>query len=77
MLFKLFKTKFFYFLPLILITQTLIADETVNTSEVIDRNEFIANIFIKPARSINFVTLNFVAVRTGVSFEEIVGTAGV
>ena len=55
----------------------VIADETVNTSEVIDRNEFIANIFIKPARSINFVTLNFVAVRTGVSFEEIVGTAGV
>ena len=55
----------------------VIADETVNTAEVIDRNEFIANIFIKPARSINFVTLNFVAVRTGVSFEEIVGTAGV
>ena len=54
----------------------VIADETVNTAEVIDRNEFIANIFIKPARSINFVTLNFVAVRTGVSFEEIVGTAG-
>ena len=55
----------------------VIADETVNTSEVIDRNEFIANIFIKPARSINYVTLNFVAVRTGVNFEEIVGTAGV
>tara|TARA_B100000902_G_scaffold379915_1_gene414736 strand:+ start:2938 stop:4734 length:1797 start_codon:yes stop_codon:yes gene_type:complete len=55
----------------------VIADETVNTAEVIDRNEFIANIFIKPARSINFVTLNFVAVRTGVKFEEIVGTAGV
>ena len=55
----------------------VIADETVNTAEVIDRNEFIANIFIKPARSINFVTLNFVAVRTGVSFEEVVGTAGV
>ena len=55
----------------------VIADETVNTPEVIDRNEFIANIFIKPARSINFVTLNFVAVRTGVSFEEVVGTAGV
>ena len=55
----------------------VIADETVNTAAVIDRNEFIANIFIKPARSINFVTLNFVAVRTGVSFEEVVGTAGV
>ena len=55
----------------------VIADETVNTPEVIDRNEFIANIFIKPARSINFVTLNFVAVRTGVDFEEVVGTVGV
>ena len=55
----------------------VIADETVNTNAVIDRNEFIANIYIKPARSINFVTLNFVAVRTGVSFEEVVGTAGV
>jgi phage tail sheath protein FI len=53
----------------------VIADETVNTAEVIDRNEFIANILIKPARSINFITLNFVAVRTGVSFEEIAGQA--
>ena len=52
----------------------IVADETVNTAEVIDRNEFIANIFIKPARSINYVTLNFVAVRTGVEFEEVVGT---
>ena len=52
----------------------VIADETVNTAAVIDRNEFIANIFIKPARSINYVTLNFVAVRTGVDFEEVVGT---
>ena len=50
------------------------ADETVNTPAVVDRNEFIANIFIKPARSINYVTLNFVAVRTGVEFEEVVGT---
>ena len=55
----------------------IIADETVNTPAVVDRNEFIANIFIKPARSINFVTLNFTAVRTGVEFEEIVGTVGV
>ena len=55
----------------------IIADETVNTPAVVDRNEFIANIFIKPARSINYVTLNFVAVRTGVDFTEIVGTAGV
>ena len=52
----------------------VVADETVNTPEVVDRNEFIANIFIKPARSINYVTLNFVAVRTGVEFEEVVGT---
>jgi hypothetical protein len=52
----------------------VVADETNNTSAVIDRNEFIASIFIKPARSINFVTLNFVAVRTGVDFEEVVGT---
>ena len=55
----------------------VVADETVNTPAVIDRNEFIANIFIKPARSINFVTLNFVAVRTGVSFEEVAGGVGV
>jgi hypothetical protein len=52
----------------------VVADETNNTPEVIDRNEFIASIFIKPARSINYVTLNFVAVRTGVDFEEVVGT---
>ena len=52
----------------------VVADETNNTPAVIDRNEFIASIFIKPARSINFVTLNFVAVRTGVDFEEVVGT---
>jgi len=53
----------------------IVADETVNTPAVVDRNEFIANILIKPARSINFITLNFVAVRTGVSFEEIAGQA--
>ena len=52
----------------------VVADETNNTPAVIDRNEFIASIFIKPARSINFITLNFVAVRTGVDFEEVVGT---
>jgi len=52
----------------------VVADETNNTPEVIDRNEFVASIFIKPARSINYVTLNFVAVRTGVDFEEVVGT---
>lgn len=51
----------------------VVCDETNNTPAVIDRNEFVANIFIKPARSINYITLNFVAVRTGVSFEEVVG----
>lgn len=49
-------------------------DERNNTPAVIDRNELIASIFVKPARSINYITLNFVAVRTGVSFEEVVGT---
>lgn len=51
----------------------VVCDGTNNTSAVIDRNEFIASIFIKPARSINYVTLNFVAVRTGVDFEEVAG----
>jgi len=46
----------------------VVCDETNNTGEVIDRNEFIAEIFVKPARSINFITLQFVATRTGVSF---------
>jgi len=52
---------------------TVVADGTNNTGEVIDRNEFIADIYIKPARSINFITLNFVAVRTGVEFSEVIG----
>ena len=51
----------------------VVCDETNNTPEVIDRNEFIGDIYIKPARSINFIQLNFVAVRTGVAFDEIVG----
>ena len=51
----------------------VVCDETNNTGEVIDRNEFIGDIFIQPAKSINFVQLNFVAVRTGVDFNEIVG----
>lgn len=46
-------------------------DDANNTGEVIDRNEFVADIFIKPARSINFITLNFIAARSAVSFEEI------
>ena len=52
---------------------SVVADGTNNTGEVIDRNEFVADIFIKPARSINFITLNFIAVRTGVSFTEVGG----
>ena len=48
-------------------------DATNNTGEVIDRNEFIADIFLKPARSINFITLNFVATRTGIAFSEVGG----
>ncbi len=51
----------------------VVADETNNTPEVIDRNEFVADIFIKPTRSINFIQLNFVAVRTGVDFNEVGG----
>ena len=51
----------------------VVCDETNNTPDVIDRNEFIADIFIKPARSINFIGLTFVATRTGISFEEVVG----
>jgi len=51
----------------------VVCDTTNNTPEVIDRNEFRGDIYIKPARSINFIQLNFVAVRTGVEFEEIVG----
>ena len=51
----------------------VVADTTNNTAEVIDQNQFVGDIYIKPARSINFIQLNFTAVRTGVAFEEIVG----
>lgn len=51
----------------------VICDTTNNTPEVIDQNQFVGDIYIKPARSINFIQLNFIAVRTGVEFEEIVG----
>jgi len=51
----------------------VVCDETNNTGEVIDRNEFIGDIYIKPAKSINFIQLNFVAVRTGVEFSEVIG----
>ena len=51
----------------------VICDETNNTGQVIDSNRFVADIYIKPARSINFITLNFIATRTGVDFSEIAG----
>lgn len=51
----------------------VVCDDTNNTGEIIDRNEFVADIFIKPTRSINFIQLNFVATRTGVSFTEVAG----
>lgn len=51
----------------------VVCDESNNTGEIIDRNEFVGDIYIKPARSINYIQLNFVAVRTGVSFDEVVG----
>jgi phage tail sheath protein FI len=49
----------------------VVCDETNNTPEVIDQNQFRADIFLKPAKSINFITLTFVATRTGISFEEL------
>lgn len=51
----------------------VVCDATNNTPEVIDRNEFVGDIYIKPARSVNYITLRFVAVRTGVEFDEVVG----
>jgi hypothetical protein len=51
----------------------VVCDDTNNTSEVIDNNRFVGDIYIKPARSINYIQLNFVAVRSGVEFSEIVG----
>ena len=51
----------------------VVCDATNNTGDVIDRNEFVGDIFVKPNRSINFIQLNFIAVRTGVSFDEVVG----
>ena len=52
----------------------VVCDETNNTAAIIDNNEFIADIYIKPARSINFIGLTFVATRTGVSFQEVIGS---
>lgn len=51
----------------------VVCDTSNNTGQVIDSNQFVADIYLKPARSINFITLNFVAVRTGVSFSEVAG----
>jgi len=51
----------------------VICDESNNTPDIIDNNEFRADIFLKPTKSINYVTLTFVATRTGVSFEEVTG----
>ena len=53
----------------------VVCDETNNTASVIDRNEFVAEVFVKPTRSINYITLSFVATRSGVSFSEVVGRA--
>ena len=52
---------------------SVVCDDTNNTGDVIDRNEFRADIFVKPARSINFIQLNFIATRTGVAFSEVAG----
>ena len=48
----------------------VVCDSSNNTPEVIDRNEFIADIYIKPTRSINYITLNFIATKTGITFDE-------
>ena len=53
----------------------VVCDESNNTGEIIDRNEFVADIFIKPTRSINYITLNFIATRTAVDFDEIGGVS--
>lgn len=53
----------------------VVCDETNNTGQIIDNNEFRADIYVKPARSINFITLTFIATRTGVDFDEVVGRA--
>ena len=59
----------------VLQTSSVVCDETNNSPDlVVDRNEFRADIFVKPNRSINFITLQFVATRSGVAFEEVVGT---
>ena len=54
----------------------VVCDDTNNTGEVIDRSEFVADIFIKPTRTVNFIQLNFIATKTGVNFSEASGEAG-
>ena len=49
----------------------VVCDETNNTSQIVDSNQFVADIFIQPAKSINFIQLNFIATRTGIAFEEV------
>ena len=56
-----------------LVDFSVVCDETNNTDAVQDRNEFVCSIFLKPAKSINYITLNFVASRSGVDFDEIYG----
>jgi hypothetical protein len=51
----------------------VVCDASNNTTEIIDSNRFVADIYIKPSRTINFITLNFVAVRSGVAFSEVAG----
>ena len=51
----------------------VICDESNNTPDVIDRNEFVAEVYVKPTRSINYITVTFTATKTGVSFSEVVG----
>lgn len=51
----------------------VVCDETNNTPDIIDQNQFVGDIYIKPARSVNFIQLNFIAVRSGVAFDEVVG----
>ena len=53
----------------------VVCDESNNPGQVVDNNEFRADIYVKPARSINFITLTFVATRTDVNFSEVVGRA--
>jgi phage tail sheath protein FI len=52
-----------------------VCDSTNNTSDIVDTNQFVADIYVKPSRSINFITLSFIATRSSVDFSEVVGTS--